>query len=403
MTRLRFAHGLNAQHFRRDVAHGAFRLLLGLCPTRAAKLVQRRIRLARADIFADEMGLAHGHIKFRRFFAVVGRRKFYNETFVCIHGLIITRRRMAALAHRHHFQTPITPDAVLQMHDQIAFLQIREIDVERRARGLRMGIFLPARALDFVAPKNFRIGDNDDFCRVANKSASERTDLNHQFFFDAKTMFLPDFFKALAFAIVVAKNVDEKILSQPAMQLLKKFAALRLGNLRFRRAFRQRTKCVEGFKLQSSLANLRFFRKFNDGVTATIQLNQKVRPRNKKRIALGNLLFIAIRMDGERIGTAQKKNSFARQIIEQRGQWFLILPLLQDAQLAGRRQSYTRNFPAGDLRERIKFAQRFQFITKKIQSHRPRTGRRKNVHDAAAQGDFTALRNLRLRLITLFF
>ena len=40
---LRFAHGLDAQHFRRDVAHGFFRLLLGLGPARAAERVERRI------------------------------------------------------------------------------------------------------------------------------------------------------------------------------------------------------------------------------------------------------------------------------------------------------------------------------------------------------------------------
>src|ERR1035441_1463967 len=32
VARLRFAHGLDAEHFRCDVAHGGFRLLLGLVP-----------------------------------------------------------------------------------------------------------------------------------------------------------------------------------------------------------------------------------------------------------------------------------------------------------------------------------------------------------------------------------
>ena len=55
----------------------------------------------------------------------------------------------------------------------------------------------------------------------------------------------PNFFKPLPFAVVVAENVDGIILAQPAMKLVEKFAALRLGNLQFRRAFGQRTKGIE--------------------------------------------------------------------------------------------------------------------------------------------------------------
>ena len=78
---LRFAHGLDAQHFRRDVAHGVFGLLLGLVPARAAERVERRMRLARADVFADEMRLADGNVKFRRLVAGIAGRVFDDETF----------------------------------------------------------------------------------------------------------------------------------------------------------------------------------------------------------------------------------------------------------------------------------------------------------------------------------
>ncbi len=99
---------------------------------------------------------------------------------------------------------------MLQMHDQVAFFQIREINVQRRARGLRVGIFLAAWTLDFVTAKDFRIGDNDDFHLIANKSTRKRADLNFQFFFRAKTVFLPDFLEALPLAVVVAKTWTEK-------------------------------------------------------------------------------------------------------------------------------------------------------------------------------------------------
>ena len=153
------------------------------------------------------------------------------------------------------------------MHDQIAFLQIREINVQRGTRGQRMRRFEPARALDFVAAKNFRIGDDDEFRLVTDKAAGERADLRlgsgvwvlglgcvnvFPQSRDARrqTHFLPDFLKPLPLAVVVAKNVDGVALPQPAVKLLEKFVALRLGNRQFGRAFRQRTKGVERIKLR---------------------------------------------------------------------------------------------------------------------------------------------------------
>src|SRR5882724_7382514 len=85
---------------------------------------------------------------------------------------------MVAVADRHYFQTKITPDAILQMHDEIAVVQIGKINVERRTCGQRVGIFLAARTLDFVTSKNFRVGDDDEFCFRVNKSASERTQMS---------------------------------------------------------------------------------------------------------------------------------------------------------------------------------------------------------------------------------
>ena len=62
------------------------------------------------------------------------------------------------LADGQNFQAEISPDAVLQMHDVVAFLQFREINVQRRTRGLRVRRFEPARTLDFVTAKNLRVG-----------------------------------------------------------------------------------------------------------------------------------------------------------------------------------------------------------------------------------------------------
>ena len=43
-----------------------------------------------------------------------------------------------------------------------------------------------------------------------------------------KTVILPDFAKALAFAVIVAHDVDAETLARPAMQLGEKLASLRL-------------------------------------------------------------------------------------------------------------------------------------------------------------------------------
>ena len=60
------------------------------------------------------------------------------------------------------------------MNDQIAFLQIREINVQRGTRRERVRRLEPARALDFVAPENLRVGDDDQFRLVAEKTTGER-------------------------------------------------------------------------------------------------------------------------------------------------------------------------------------------------------------------------------------
>ena len=54
----------------------------------------------------------------------------------------------------------------------------------------------------------------------------------------------------LALTVIIAENMDGIALTEPAVELLEKFAALRLGNLRFGSAFSQWTKRVEIFKSQ---------------------------------------------------------------------------------------------------------------------------------------------------------
>ena len=78
---LRFAHGLDLQQFGGDIAHGTPGLFLRLVPARAAERIERRMHLAHADVFADEMRLGDGHVKFWWFVAGMVGRVFDDEAF----------------------------------------------------------------------------------------------------------------------------------------------------------------------------------------------------------------------------------------------------------------------------------------------------------------------------------
>ncbi len=219
------------------------------------------MHFASADVFADEMRFGDGNVKFRRLDCVAARRVFDDEAFEF--GVRSAElRNLISWRCRQVFQAEKFSDAVLQMHDQIAFLQIREINVERGTCGQRVRRFQPARTLDFVAPENFRIGDDDQFGFVADETTCERANSGlgsgvwslgrsearvFPKIRDARsqTQFRPDFLKPLPLAVVVAENVDGIILSQPAMNLLEKFAPLRLCNLWFGHAVSQRTESIE--------------------------------------------------------------------------------------------------------------------------------------------------------------
>jgi hypothetical protein len=111
--------------------------------------------------------------------------------------------------------------------------------------------FQPARTLDLVTAEDFRIGDNDQFCRVANETPREGAEMDEGLCLVRQAELLPNFLKALALAVVVAEDMNGKILPLPAVQLLEEFPPLRLGNLRLRCALGQRPKGVERRKLRT--------------------------------------------------------------------------------------------------------------------------------------------------------
>ena len=68
----------------------------------------------------------------------------------------------AGVGGRQRLQTAEDPDAVLEMDDMIALLEIREVDLERGTHRLRMGRLEAPGALHLVSPEDLRVGDDDE-------------------------------------------------------------------------------------------------------------------------------------------------------------------------------------------------------------------------------------------------
>ena len=181
MADLRGARGLDGKEVRRDITHRAFGVFLRLLPATAAEGVERRTRLARANVFADEMRLADGNVETRRRLIGIAGGVLDGETFLLrAGGARGFLQRFQAAGDGHELQTAIASDAVLEMHDVIAVVEIGEVDVEQRARGLRVRRLEPARALDFVASEYFSIGDDDELRLFVEEAAGERTEVGEK-------------------------------------------------------------------------------------------------------------------------------------------------------------------------------------------------------------------------------
>ena len=243
---------------------------------------------------------------------------------------------MTAAARRKIFQTKKSPNPVLQMNDKVAFFQFGKVDVKGGTDGQRVRGFQPAWPLDSVAPENFRVGDDNEFCFVANEAASKHADMSRRSRVEGRgrngirlstfesristqAQFIPDLIKPLPLAVVVAEDMNGVTMPQPAVELVEKFAALRLGDLRVGRAFAERTKGVERGKSQSLNSNVSIAR-FELRHGFPVDLGEKISPRNEKWIVFGDLPRVFVGGGGELFRFAQKKNGFTWEVIQQRGQ-----------------------------------------------------------------------------------
>src|SRR5207247_3038503 len=147
--------------------------------------------------------------------------------------------RLRAAAGGECRKTEIATDTVLDMDDVIAFFEIREVNVQERARGLGVSGFEAARALDFVAAEDFGIGNDDELAVLVHEATGERAYLEiGQGFIcgqavrapigrdETEAVFLPNLAEALTFTVVIAKYLDLVSLPEPAMHLREELAAL---------------------------------------------------------------------------------------------------------------------------------------------------------------------------------
>src|SRR5258708_37235528 len=84
--------------------------------------------------------------------------------------------RSISAAARQRLQADVTANAMLEVHDVVALLQVGEVNVKQGAGSLGVARFQPPGTLDFVAAKDFGIGDYDQAGAVRNKTTAKRAD-----------------------------------------------------------------------------------------------------------------------------------------------------------------------------------------------------------------------------------
>src|ERR1043166_5176528 len=131
MSWLGIASSLNREQLTGDILHRPLGLGLGFCPAGAAECIEWRARFPSADVFADEVRLCDGNVKFGRGLRRIVGRVFNDQTFLTIGGMGISGFfRLCAKTDWQNLQAEITADTVLQMNDVIAFFEFGEVNVE---------------------------------------------------------------------------------------------------------------------------------------------------------------------------------------------------------------------------------------------------------------------------------
>ena len=120
--------------------------------------------------------------------------------------------------------------------------------------------------MHLVTAEDFGVRDDDPFADFVKKTAGNRAEVQvgtgvlpvclfsrvrwerrqaGSLSRAAESVFLPNLSDPPSFAGIITEDMNGVVLAQPAMQLREKFTALRLGDLRLRRAVAERTKGLE--------------------------------------------------------------------------------------------------------------------------------------------------------------
>ncbi len=108
-------------------------------------------------------------------------------------------------------------------------------------------------------------------------------------------------------------------------------------------------------------------------------------PRKEKTVPFLRLRLVTAGLFVQQPRFAEQENGAGGQVIQQARQGQGGVSLQQAQFAAGRDDKRRHRFVAGNLRQRIEAAERLQFVAEEFQPHRPRTGQRPQIKNAATQ------------------
>ncbi len=154
VAELRLALGLEREHFAGVIEDRGGRVLFRAAPFRVGQRTERRRFFPDPDVARNHEGLLERHVKF---------------------GLVreLEHQHFARIVLADFLQAVEAPDALLEMHDEVAFVQIAEIDLRAMGAEFRRPL-QAASAVRRGAPEKFGGGEDDELGGGETEAAPER-------------------------------------------------------------------------------------------------------------------------------------------------------------------------------------------------------------------------------------
>ena len=332
------AFRLHREHFARVIEDGSRGIFFRTAPFRIRKRAQRRGFLADADVARNEISLLERDIEFR-FIGKLERQHFLQTT----------------TGGRDFHQLEKPADAMLQMHDEIAFGQFAEIDL-RAVASMLLRALEASTAVSRGAAEQFGGGQNDQLAGRESEAARERSfrELNAV---ERAIRTGHEFAEALDFAFGLRVDHDARAARSPFIQAGGELAALRFRNHEI--AHRE-------------LADVRV----EKGAVVVLRL-ALFNPAGTDYDICGRAFFVRFNRD--------------------------LKIILRDVVAHGSALIFRRaeqhidglEIPDRGLRIDVELPQRFDFVAEEFQAHGKLRLPRKEIEDSAANGELPARRDLR--------